>query len=337
MAIRVAINGFGRIGRLVFRSGFGDPAFEFVAINDLTDAKTLAHLLKYDSVHHTWPKDVAATDGAIRVDGKESAILAEKEPAKLPWAKMGIDVVIESTGRFTKPEDAEQHLKAGARRVIVSAPFKGPREQDLTIVMGVNDHKFDPSKHRVISTASCTTNCFAPLVKVLNDSFGIVRGQMTTVHAYTNDQRILDFPHKDLRRARAAFMSIIPTSTGAAKAIGLVLPELQGKLGAISLRVPVADGSICDVTAEVSRQTSREDVNAAFRRASDSGPLKAYLEYSEAPIVSVDIVGNRHSAIFDSPLTEVTGGTLVKVLAWYDNEFGYSHRMADMMKLIAGK
>ena len=337
MAIRVAINGFGRIGRLVYRIGFGDPALELVAINDLTDAKTLAHLLKYDSVHCIWPRDVRATDGSIRVDSKQTEILAEKDPAKLPWAKMGIDVVIESTGKFTKPEDAELHLKAGARRVIVSAPFKGPREQDLTIVMGVNDHLFNASKHRLISTASCTTNCFAPMVKVLNDSFGIVRGQMTTVHAYTNDQRILDFPHKDLRRARSAFVSIIPTSTGAAKAIGLVIPELEGKLGAVSLRVPVADGSICDVTAEVSKKTSCEEVNAAFKKASETGPLKPYLQYSEDPIVSVDILGNPYSAIFDSPLTDVTGGTLVKCFAWYDNEFGYAHRMIDMMKLIAGK
>jgi len=337
MPIRVAINGFGRIGRLVFRIGFDNPDFEFVAINDLTDAKTLAHLLKYDSVHCIWPRNVRATDGTIRVDGKECAILAEKEPAKLPWAKMGIDVVIESTGRFTKPEDAEQHLKAGARRVIVSAPFKGPREQDVTIVMGVNDRIFDPSKHRLISTASCTTNCFAPVVKVLNDTFGIVRGQMTTVHAYTNDQRILDFAHKDLRRARSAFISIIPTSTGAAKAIGLVLPELKGKMGAISLRVPVADGSICDVSVEVAKPTSKDEVNAAFKRASESGPLAPYLEYSEAEIVSVDIIGNPNSAIFDSPLTDVTGGTLVNAFAWYDNEFGYAHRMIDMMRLITGK
>jgi glyceraldehyde 3-phosphate dehydrogenase len=335
MPIRAAINGFGRIGRLVLRIGFDNPDFEFVAINDLTDAKTLAHLLKYDSVHGIWGKKIEPTDGAIRIDGKTIAVHSEKDPTNLPWAKLGVDVVIESTGKFTKPEDAEQHIKAGARRVIVSAPFKGPREQDVTIVMGVNDRIFDPSKHKIISTASCTTNCFAPVVKVLNDAFGIVRGQMTTVHAFTNDQRILDFPHKDLRRARSAFTSIIPTSTGAAKAIGLVIPELQGKLQAVCLRVPVHDGSICDVTVEVSRATTRAEVNAAFKKAAETAPLKGYLEYCEAEVVSCDIIGNGHSSIFDSLLTDVVGGTLVKVFAWYDNEFGYSSRMIDMMKLIA--
>lgn len=337
MAIRVAVNGFGRIGRLVFRIGFDRPDFEIVAINDLTDAKTLAHLLKYDSVHGTWPKIVEASDGAIRVDGREVKVTSEKEPANLPWGKLNVDVVIESTGKFTAPADAEQHIAAGARRVIVSAPLKGAREHDATIVMGVNDKLFDPSKHKVVSTASCTTNCFAPVVKILNDTFGIVRGEMTTVHAFTNDQRILDFPHKDLRRARCAFTSIIPTSTGAAKAIGLVVPELQGKLGAVSLRVPVADGSLCDIAVEVSKPTTKAEVNVAFKKASEGAPLKGYLQYSEAEIVSCDIIGNPHSAIFDSLLTDVVGGTLVKVFAWYDNEYGYASRMVDMMKLIAGR
>jgi glyceraldehyde 3-phosphate dehydrogenase len=337
MPIRVAINGFGRIGRLVLRLGFGNPDFEFVAINDLTDAKTLAHLLKFDSVHRTWPHEVRAADGAIRVDGKEVKVSSEKDPSKLPWVGLKIDVVIEASGKFTKPEDAEMHIKAGARRVIVSAPFKSPREEDLTIVMGVNDHRFDASKHSVVSTASCTTNCFAPIVKILNDAFGIVRGEMTTIHAFTNDQRILDFPHKDLRRARSAFTSIIPTSTGAAKAIGLVIPELKGKLGAVCLRVPVPDGSICDIAVDVSKPTTKDEVNAAFKKASEGGPLKGYLEYSEAEIVSSDIIGNPHSAILDSLLTDVVGGTLVKVFAWYDNEWGYANRMVDMMKLIAKK
>ena len=337
MPIRVAVNGFGRIGRLVFRRAFGDPEFTLVAINDLTDAKTMAHLLKYDSVHGTWPRKVEAGDGAIRVDGADVKVTSEKDPARLPWASLKVDVVIESTGKFTKPEDAELHLKAGAKRVIISAPFKGPREQDLTIVMGVNDNKFDPSKHFVVSTASCTTNCFAPVVKLLNDAFGIVRGEMTTVHAFTNDQRILDFPHKDLRRARSAFTSIIPTSTGAAKAIGLVVPELKGKMGAVSLRVPVPDGSICDIAVEVAKPTTRDEVNALFKKASESGALKGYLAYSEDEIVSQDIIGNPHSSIVDSPLTDVVGGTLVKVFAWYDNEWGYASRMVDMMKLIAGR
>jgi glyceraldehyde 3-phosphate dehydrogenase len=337
MPIRVAVNGFGRIGRLVFRQAFGQPDFTLVAINDLTDAKTLAHLLKYDSVHGIWPRRVEAAGDAIRIDGVEIKVTSEKDPLKLPWAALNIDVVIESTGKFTKPEDAELHVKAGAKRVILSAPFKGPRENDLTIVMGVNDDKFDPSKHYVVSTASCTTNCFAPVVKLLNDAFGIVRGEMTTIHAFTNDQKILDFPHKDLRRARSAFTSIIPTSTGAAKAIGLVIPELKGKLGGISLRVPVPDGSICDIVVEVSKPTSRDEVNAVLKKGSESGSLKGYLEYSETELVSHDIVGNPHSAIVDSLLTDVIGGTMVKVFAWYDNEWGYSSRMVDMMRRIAGR
>jgi glyceraldehyde 3-phosphate dehydrogenase len=335
MPIKVAVNGFGRIGRIVTRIGFGDPGLEFVALNDLTDPKTLAHLLKYDSVHGTWSRRVEAAEGAIRIDGKEIKVLSEKEPSNLPWAKLGVDVVIESTGKFTKPEDAEQHVRAGAGRVMVSAPLKGPREQDATIVMGVNDGKFDPARNKVVSTASCTTNCFAPVMKVLNDSFGVVKGHMTTVHAFTNDQRILDFPHKDLRRARSAFTSIIPTSTGAAKAIGLVIPELQGKVSAVCLRVPVPDASICDVAVEVSRATTKAEVNAAFKKAAETPPLKGYLQYCEDEIVSCDIIGNPHSAVLDSLLTDVNGGTIVKVFAWYDNEFGYSSRMVDMMKILA--
>ncbi len=335
MAIKVAINGFGRIGRLVFRRGFDDPDFEFVAINDITDAKTLAHLIKYDSVHGVWNKRVKAEGDSIVVEGKAVKVFSEKDPANLPWGDLKVDVVIESTGKFRKPEDAEKHIKAGARRVLLSAPWKGSRDDVVSIVLGVNHELFDPAKHKMASVASCTTNCLAPMVKVLNDSFGIIRGEMTTIHAFTNDQMILDLPHKDLRRARAASMSIIPTTTGAAKAIGLVIPELKGKLAAMAIRVPVPDGSLVDLTVEVSKSTTAEDVNAAFRAASQAQPLGGYLEYSEDPIVSADIVGNPHSCIFDAPLTEVQDGTLVKVCGWYDNEMGYASRMVDVMNLIA--
>jgi glyceraldehyde 3-phosphate dehydrogenase len=297
MAVRCAINGFGRIGRLVLRAGLDNPDFEFVAVNDITDAGTLAYLVKHDSVHGIWDKEVAATDSAIKAGGKEIKVFSEKDPSKLPW--------------------------------------KGKSDDVLTIVMGVNDGLYDSAKHRMVSTASCTTNCLAPVCKVLNDSFGIVKGQMTTVHAYTNDQRILDLPHSDLRRARAACVSIIPTSTGAAKAIGLVIPELDGKLSAIALRVPTADGSVVDLNVEVEKSVSAEGVNAAFKKAGETAPLKPYLRYSEDPLVSIDIVGNPHSAIFDAPMTSVSGGNLIKVLAWYDNEWGYSRRMIDMMSLIA--
>jgi glyceraldehyde 3-phosphate dehydrogenase len=335
MAIRCAINGFGRIGRLVLRAGFDDPDFEFVAVNDITDAGTLAHLARYDSVHGIWDKDVKAADGSIAVGGKKIKIFSEKDPTKLPWKDLGIDVVVESTGRFRKPEDARKHIAGGARKVLLSAPWKGKSDDTLTIVMGVNDGLYDPAKHNMVSTASCTTNCLAPVCKVLNDTFGIVKGQMTTVHSYTNDQRILDLPHSDLRRARAAGMSIIPTSTGAAKAIGLVIPELDGKLSAIAMRVPTPDGSVVDLNVEVKKSTTPEEVNAVFKKASETAPLKPYLEYAEDPIVSVDIVGNPHSSVFDSGMTLVAGGNLVKVLAWYDNEWGYSNRMVDMMNLIA--
>ncbi len=334
MAIRCAINGLGRIGRLVLRSGFDNPEFEFAAVNDITDARTLAHLVKFDSVHGKWGRQVEASDSSIIIDGKEIKVFSEKDPSKLPWRDLNIDVVVESTGRFRKPADAELHLKAGAGRVLLSAPWRGATEENLTIVMGVNDNLYDPEKHRMVSVASCTTNCLAPMVKVLHDAFQIVRGEMTTIHAFTNDQRILDLPHKDLRRARSAFLSIIPTSTGAAKAIGLVMPELEGKLVAISIRVPVADGSIVDLTVEVSKNVTREDVNQAFKNASESPPLKGFLEYSEDEIVSADIVGNPHSCIFDSRLTDVVGGNLIKICGWYDNEFGYAYRMIDVMRKI---
>lgn len=334
MAIRCAINGFGRIGRLVLRAGADNPDFEFVAINDITDAKTLAHLAKYDSVHGIWRKQVEASDSAIVIEGKEIRIFSEKDPSKLPWREHKIDVVIEATGRFRNPGDAELHLKAGAGKVLVSAPWKGAREDSVTIVMGVNDDAYDPSKHNMASVASCTTNCLAPMVKVLNDSFGIVKGEMTTIHAFTNDQRILDLPHKDLRRARSAFVSMIPTTTGAAKAIGIVIPELKGKLAAMSIRVPVPDGSIVDLAVEVSKSTTKEGVNAAFKKASETPPLAGYLEYSEEELVSCDIIGNVHSCIFDSLLTEVVGGNLVKLCGWYDNEAGYANRMIDVMKKI---
>jgi len=337
MAIKCAINGFGRIGRLVLRYGFGNPEFEFVGLNDLADTKTMAHLVKYDSVHGIWPRKVEAGDGSILVDGKAIKTFSEKDPSKLPWADLGVDVVIESTGYFRKPENAELHLKAGARKVIVSAPWQGARENDLTVVMGVNDDLYDGSKHDMISTASCTTNCLAPMCKVLHETFGIVRGEMTTIHAFTNDQRILDFPHKDLRRARSAFVSMIPTTTGAAKAIGIVFPELKGKLAAISIRVPVPDASIVDLAIEVSKPTTAEEVNAAFKKASEMPPLKGYLEYSESELVSVDIIGNTYSCIFDSGLTSVVDGGFVKVCAWYDNEAGYANRMIDMMKMMVKK
>ena len=335
MAIRCAINGFGRIGRLVLRAGLDDADFEFVAVNDVTNAGTLAHLLKYDSVHGILDKDVSATDSFIKVGGKEIKVFSEKDPAKLPWKDLGIDVVIESTGKFRSPDDARKHIEGGAKKVLLSAPWKGKSDDILSIVMGVNDGLYDPAKHHMVSTASCTTNCLAPVCKVLNENFGIVKGQMTTVHAYTNDQMILDLPHSDLRRARAAGVSIIPTSTGAAKAIGLVIPELDGKLSAIAMRVPTADGSVVDLNVEVGKSTKAEEVNAAFKKAAGTAPLEGYLQYSEEPLVSVDIIGNPHSAIFDAGMTSVSGGNLVKVLAWYDNEWGYSNRMIDMMNLIA--
>jgi glyceraldehyde 3-phosphate dehydrogenase len=327
MGVRVGINGFGRIGRNVFRAARGkEDGIEIVAINDITDADTLAHLLRYDSVFGRYPGTVEVEDGQIVVDGTVVKVFAERDPSKLPWGDLGVDVVIESTGFFTERSAAAAHLAGGAKKVIISAPAKGP---DLTVCLGVNDHEYDPEVHHVISNASCTTNCLSPVAKVLLDTFGIERGFMTTCHAYTNDQRILDLPHSDLRRARAAALSIIPTSTGAAKAIGEVLPELKGKFDGIAFRVPVPDGSVVDLTCELSRATTAAEVNAAFKAASESGPLKGILGYTEDPIVSQDIVGDARSSIVDGLLTMVNG-TTVKVVSWYDNEWGYSCRLAEL-------
>lgn len=331
MPIRLAINGFGRIGRLVYRHAWNSPDFDFVAVNDVTDAKTLAHLLKYDSVHGRIDATVEAGEGEIRVAGKRLRILAERDPSKLPWKDLGVDVVIESTGLFTDREKAALHLTAGARKVLISAPAKNP---DITIVMGVNDQRYDPKAHHIISTASCTTNCLAPVAKVLHESFGIERGLMTTIHAYTNDQRILDLPHKDLRRARAAAASMIPTSTGAAKAVALVLPELEGRLTGMAMRVPISDGSVVDLTATLQKKATRSEVNAALKAAAEKPPLKGYLEYTEEPIVSADVIGNKASSIVDGELTIVLGDNMVKVFSWYDNEVGYANRMIDMARLL---
>ena len=334
MALKYAINGFGRIGRLVYRIASEIPGFECVAVNDLTDAKTLAHLLKYDSVHGRYDAEIDHGEGTMTVDGRSVRVFSEKDPAALPWGELDVDVVIESTGKFRTRETASKHLEAGASKVMISAPGKGV---DISIVMGVNDGDYDRDNHHIISTASCTTNCAAPMVKVLNDEFGLVHGLMTTIHAYTNDQKILDLPHKDLRRARAAMVSVIPTTTGAAKAITTVIPELQGKLDGMAVRVPTPDGSIVDFTVRIEKETTAEAVNAAFRKAAAEGPLSGYLQYTAEPLVSIDIVGNRHSCIFDSGLTKVIGGSLVKILGWYDNEAGYAARMVDMMKHVAKK
>ena len=331
MTIRVGINGFGRIGRNFWRAVHAAPGndIEIVAANDLTSPATNAYLLKYDTVLGKLDVDVAAEGDVIRAGDQEIRIFAQRDPAALPWGELGIDVVIESTGRFTSREAAAAHLTAGARKVIISAPAKG---EDITIVMGVNDDRYDPERHHVISNASCTTNCVAPMAKVLNDSFGIVRGLMTTIHAYTSDQVLQDFQHRDLRRARAAAQNIIPTTTGAAKATALVLPELKGKMDGISMRVPVIDGSVTDLVAQVGREVTVEEVNAAFQAAAD-GPLKAYMTYSTDPIVSSDIVGTPWSCTFDSPLT-MANGDQVKIIGWYDNEFGYSSRLADLTVLV---
>jgi glyceraldehyde 3-phosphate dehydrogenase len=326
MAVRIAINGFGRIGRLVYRDGMDNSNLDIVAVNDLTDTKTLAHLLKYDSVHGVMDAEVKVQEGAILVGGAQVRAFAEKDPEKLPWGELEVDVVIESTGKFRSREGASKHLAAGAKKVMISAPGKGV---DLTIVMGINQQQYDPGKHDIVSTASCTTNCFAPVVKVLNDAFGIVKGLMTTIHAYTNDQRILDFPHKDLRRARAAAMSMIPTTTGAAVATTLVLPELKGKLDGMAVRVPTWDGSMVDFVAEVKKSVTREQVNEAVRAAAQ-GPLKGILQYTEDPIVSVDVIGNPHSSVFDGLSTMVMGGNMVKVVSWYDNERAYALRMLEL-------
>ena len=334
MTVRVGINGFGRIGRNFWRAvnAGGAEGIEIVAANDLTDTKTLAHLLKYDTVLGTLSEDVAVDGDAIRVGDQAVKVLAERDPAALPWRDLGVDVVIESTGRFTKAADAAKHLEAGAKKVIISAPASG---EDITIVMGVNDGSYDPASHNIISNASCTTNCVAPLAKVLLDNFGIVKGLMTTIHAYTNDQVILDFPHKDLRRARAAAQNIIPTSTGAAKATALVLPELKGKLDGMAMRVPVVDGSVTDLVVQLTREVTKDEVNAAYKAAAE-GTLKGYLHYTADPIVSSDIVGTPWSCTFDSALT-MTFGDQVKVIGWYDNEWGYSNRLADLTALVGAQ
>jgi glyceraldehyde 3-phosphate dehydrogenase len=334
MATKIAINGFGRIGRCILRAALERKEdLEIVAINDLDKPATMAHLFKYDSVHRMWKGDVRATEKGIVVDGHNIQVTAEKDPSQLPWKSLGVDVVLECTGRFTSREGAEKHLAAGAKKVIISAPGKSP---DLTVAFGINHEAYDAKKHHILSNASCTTNCLAPVAKVLQESFGIERGLMTTVHSYTNDQRILDLTHEDLRRARAAALSMIPSSTGAAKAIGEVLPALKGKLNGMAVRVPTPNVSLVDLTAVLSRSTTAEEVNAAFRRAAE-GPLKGVLEYNEAPTVSIDYNGNPSSSIFDSTNTYVMDGTLVKVMAWYDNEWGFSNRMVDVAKLVVSK
>ncbi|AXM89218.1 type I glyceraldehyde-3-phosphate dehydrogenase [Anoxybacillus ayderensis] len=333
MVVKIGINGFGRIGRNVFRAALKNPEIEVVAVNDLTDAKTLAHLLKYDSVHGTLDAEVSVNGNNIVVNGKEIIVKAERDPANLGWGDLGVDIVVESTGRFTKREDAAKHLEAGAKKVIISAPATN---EDITIVMGVNQDKYDPANHHVISNASCTTNCLAPFAKVLHEKFGIIRGMMTTVHAYTNDQQILDLPHKDLRRARAAAESIIPTSTGAAKAVALVLPELKGKLNGMAMRVPTPNVSVVDLVAELEKEVTVEEVNAALKAAAE-GELKGILAYSEEPLVSRDYNGSTASSTIDALSTMVMEGRMVKVLSWYDNETGYSHRVVDLAAYIASK
>src|SRR6188474_3382400 len=330
MAVKVGINGFGRIGRNIMRAALGDKDIDFVAVNDLTNAATLAHLLKYDSVLGNLHARVEARKDGIAVDGDEFKVLSMRDPAQLPWKDLGVDVVFESTGLFTNRDDAAKHISAGAKRVVITAPAKGP---DLTVVLGVNDEKYDPAKHHIISNASCTTNCLAPLAKVLHQAFGIQKGWMTTVHSYTNDQQLLDLPHKDLRRARAAALSIIPTTTGAALAVGEVLPQLKGKLDGISMRVPTPNVSCIDLAAVLNKTTTSEAVNAAFKAAAD-GPLKGILEYVEEPLVSIDFRGNPHSSIIDAPYTKVMGSDFVKVLAWYDNEWAYSNRCVDLLRLM---
>jgi glyceraldehyde 3-phosphate dehydrogenase len=332
MAVKVAINGFGRIGRNVFRAAHERGAdIDWVGVNDVTDTATLAHLLKYDSVLGPFPGEVEATDTGIVVDSRELRVTAERDPAALPWSDAGAEVVIESTGLFTDRENASKHLEAGARKVVISAPAKGP---DVTLVPGVNDDAYDRDSHDVISCASCTTNCLAPVAKVLDDALGIRQGVMTTVHAYTADQRLHDAPHKDLRRARAAAVNLVPTSTGAARAIGAVIPELDGKLNGIAVRAPIPTGSVVDLTCSVEREASVESVNAAFAQRADTGPLEGVLRYTDEPLVSSDIVHSPYSAIFDSELTMVIDGSLVKVIAWYDNEWGYSNRLVDLVQRV---
>jgi len=333
MAIRVGINGFGRIGRNILRAALHDKELDFVAVNDITDAKTLAHLLKYDSILGNLEGEVKAEGDEIHVAGRRIKVLAMKDPAQLPWKDLKVDYVVESTGLFTDAEKAKAHLAGGAKKVIISAPAKG---EDLTIVMGVNQDKYDPKKHHVVSNASCTTNCLAPVAKVLVDSFGVVKGQMTTIHSYTNDQKILDLPHKDLRRARAAAVSMIPTSTGAAKAIYLAVPELKGKLDGVAIRVPTPNVSLVDLTVQLEKSASAEEINAAFKKAAD-GPMKGVLAVTDEPLVSIDFRGNSHSSIVDAPLTKVVDGSLAKVFSWYDNEWGFSCRVKDLLQFMSRK
>jgi len=335
MAVRVGINGFGRIGRLVLRAAIKRKSnLEFVALNDITDTKTLAHLFKYDSVHRTFEGDVSAGADHLMVNGRQIKVTAEKDPSKLPWKDLGVSIVLESSGKFTDKEKAGAHFTAGAKKVIVSAPTKG---EDLTVVMGVNHDKYDPAKHHLLSNASCTTNCLVPVVKVIFDRFGWVHGYMITVHAYTNDQNVLDLPHKDLRRARAAALSIIPTTTGAAKATALVIPEVKGKIDGVALRVPVANVSSVNLVVDLPKPTTTADVNAAFKQAAAQGPLKGILDASEAPLVSSDYIGNPYSSIVDLPSTNVVDGTLLQVAAWYDNEWGYSMRCVDLLEYVAAR
>jgi glyceraldehyde 3-phosphate dehydrogenase len=336
MAIRVGINGFGRIGRQVLRAAKMQEVadIEFVGINDLTDNKTLAHLFKYDSVHRTYDGDVSSSEKSITIDGDEIRVFEEKDPGKLPWKDLGVDIVLEATGRFTNAPDAKKHIEAGAKKVIISAPAKG---EDLTIVLGVNEGKYDSAKHHIVSNASCTTNCLVPMVKVIMDNFGFVRGSMLTVHSYTNDQNVLDLPHKDLRRARAAALSIIPTTTGAAKATSLVIPELKGKIDGLSVRVPTPDVSFTDLTVVVEKTVTVAEANAAFKAAASSGPMNGILEYTEEELVSSDFIGNPHSCIIDAKSTNVVDGTLLKVSGWYDNEWGYSSRCVDLLRYMGAR
>jgi len=335
MAIRVGINGFGRIGRQVLRAAKqqGVADIEFVGVNDLTDTKTLAHLFKYDSVHRTYQGDVSTSNGSIVIDGSEIMVFAEKDPANLKWRDLGVDIVLESTGKFTSADGARKHIDAGAKKVIISAPAKG---EDITIVLGVNEQKYDATKHAIISNASCTTNCLVPMVKVVRDNFGFVRGSMVTIHSYTNDQQILDLPHKDLRRARAAALSIIPTTTGAAKATSLVIPELKGKIDGIAIRVPTPDVSFTDLAVVVDKPVTVQQINDAFRAAAD-GPMSGILQYTEEELVSSDFIGNPHSCILDAKSTNVVDGTLVKVSGWYDNEWGYASRCVDLLRYVASR
>jgi glyceraldehyde 3-phosphate dehydrogenase len=334
MAIKVGINGFGRIGRNVLRTSLNDPNLEFVAVNDLTDPKTLAHLLKYDSILGNLPNKISAGADSITIDNKTIRVFKERDPGALPWESVGAQVVIESTGHFTDASDAKKHMRGSVKKVIISAPAKN---EDITLVLGVNQDKYDGAKHHIISNASCTTNCLAPIAKVINDAFKIISGTMTTIHSYTNDQVILDFPHKDLRRARAAAINMIPTSTGAAKALKLVIPDLAGKLDGFAMRVPTPNVSVVDLVAWVEKKTTKEEVNAALKKASESGPLKGYLGFEENELVSSDFKGDARSSIVDAPMTLVVGGNCVKVISWYDNEWGYSSRVRDLIHYIADK